>query len=148
MKNSNFKKIANNNFRTFKGEVFPISYGTIGTDVEKVSRFKLDKKADSRLLNRIFSKKELAYCFSKSKPEQHLSGRFSAKESIIKALSHINGTPLYCAMPDIEIVNNNGLPMAKLLDKELKGYTVQVSIAHSKDTVFTVALVTSRTKHT
>ena len=28
------------------------------------------------------------YCFNKKKPEIHFSGKFAAKESIIKAISH------------------------------------------------------------
>ena len=59
----------------------------IGVDIEDVKRFqKLNLVSDKTFLGKIFTKNELVYCFSKKNKAEHLAGRFSAKESILKAL--------------------------------------------------------------
>jgi len=63
---------------------------SIGTDLEEVDRFKLDLKKDKNFLEKIFSKNELKYCFSRGNPAQHLAVRFAAKEATVKALYGLN----------------------------------------------------------
>ena len=100
----------------------------IGTDIEKVDRFKKYLE-DSSFLKTIFSEKELDYCFSKAHPEQHLAARFCAKEACIKALK--------CKFEEfnkIEILNNeDGSPYLKILDEKYKNYIFKVSMSHTKD---------------
>ncbi|NUN11957.1 holo-ACP synthase [Candidatus Micrarchaeota archaeon] len=55
----------------------------VGVDLEQIKRFKLPKT--SSLIKKIFSTKEIDYCFAKQKPEQHLAARFAAKEAFFKA---------------------------------------------------------------
>jgi holo-[acyl-carrier protein] synthase len=59
----------------------------IGNDIIKVSRIKkiLDRY-QNHFLNRLFTKKEQAYCLAKKEPALHLAGRFAGKEAIVKAL--------------------------------------------------------------
>jgi len=62
----------------------------IGTDIENIDRFeKLDIAENNSFLNKIFSKNELEYCFSRKKATPHLAVRFSGKEAIIKALANM-----------------------------------------------------------
>jgi holo-[acyl-carrier protein] synthase len=101
---------------------------SIGVDIERISRFKdLNITGNSTFLNKIFTKKEMDYCFSKKAPAQHLAVRFAAKEAIIKAIdpldkkiSHLN---------KIEITQNiNGAPLVNL-----KGYIIKISLSHCGD---------------
>ena len=59
----------------------------IGTDIVDVERIKTSiDNYSAKFLNKIFSQEEQWYCNSKSNPEIHYSGRFAAKEAIIKAI--------------------------------------------------------------
>ena len=60
---------------------------SIGTDIEDISRFdKYAKDKNEPFVQRIFTENEIAYCFSFKNPAPHLAVRFSAKESVYKAL--------------------------------------------------------------
>ena len=58
---------------------------SIGVDIESVDRFKEHDKNGS-FLKRIFTNKELEYCFSFTDFAQHLAVRYSGKEAVVKAL--------------------------------------------------------------
>ena len=112
---------------------------SIGIDCEEIRRFQgiLD---NPRLLTRIFSEKELEYCRGKGNPEAHLAARFAGKEALIKAFSDMD---VQVNMKDIEIVNNSrGVPKASV--KGVDGYTVKISLSHSKDMVVASAIVISQ----
>lgn len=99
----------------------------IGTDIEKVSRFKKYEK-DDKFIARIFTEKEIEYCYSKKNFHQHLAGRFCAKEAFIKA-SQDKTIP----MNKIEILNKeNGAPFISVLNKDFKD-KIHVSISHTTD---------------
>jgi phosphopantetheine--protein transferase-like protein len=106
---------------------------SIGVDIEDISRFK-DKtlENDSKLLSRIFTQKELDYCFKNSNPAPHLTARFCAKEAVVKALSNLyNDTIGYSK---IEILKNkNGSVYINILIDELKKYNYSLSISHEKE---------------
>ena len=112
---------------------------SIGIDCEEIRRFQtmVDKP---RLLNRIFSEKELEYCRGKADPTPHLAVRFAGKEALIKAFSDMD---VQIHMNDIEILNNSrGVPVAQV--KGVGGYTIKVSLSHSKDMAVASALVISQ----
>ena len=103
-----------------------------GIDIEDISRFQNKTlENDSRFLNRIYTKKELDYCFSFSNPASHLAARFCAKEATVKAFSNIyDGLIPYSK---IEILKNkNGSVYVNMLIDELKKYNVSLSISHDK----------------
>jgi holo-[acyl-carrier protein] synthase len=57
----------------------------IGVDIESIERFvKLDRAKDSRFLAKIFTEKELDYCFKYKSPAEHLAVRYAGKEAVIK----------------------------------------------------------------
>lgn len=111
----------------------------VGTDIENIGRFrKLDRDKNSNFLDKIFTKKELDYSFSKAKPYQHLAVRYAGKEAIVKALSRIGKQNI--DYKDIEILNDdNGIPKVNLnYNGSLK---VHISLSHSNDRALAFAVI-------
>ena len=110
----------------------------IGVDIVKINRFdNKDYLKNENFLNKIFTKKELDYCFSKKNISSHLAGKFAAKEATIKALSVINEENW--TYDQIEILNNsNGIPEVFILNNDLK---IKISISHSEDNAIAMAIV-------
>ena len=81
---------------------------TLGVDIESISRFnELDRKKNKSFLDKIYSEKELDYCYSHKNYAQHLAVRFAAKEAIFKAFSSCGlDSPFY---NKIEILNNTNI---------------------------------------
>ncbi len=103
----------------------------IGIDIEKVSRFKEIKKTQ---LTKIYTKKELEYCFKFENPYTHLAGMWCTKEAFIKAIKNKN-VPL----KTIEILHQeNGAPYINIT-KELEEYiseeysNIDISITHTDE---------------
>lgn len=115
---------------------------SIGIDIEKVSRFKKGK-VKSSFLQRLYTAKELHYCFSKTNPAEHLAGRFAAKESVIKALALFDKRPL--DHKNIEITNDKfGLPSVSLKNHRSRKYGFLLSISHTKDVAIALVVVNSK----
>ena len=90
-------------------------YG-IGTDIVDISRIKKLLNKNKRLINRIFSTREIKYCESRSNKISSYSKRFAAKEAFAKALG--TGISKGIAFNEISINNNkNGAPFIELLGK-------------------------------
>lgn len=115
-----------------------MQFFNVGTDIEKVSRFKHISK---RLLEKIFSKNELNllkdYSIIKS---QHIAGIFSAKEAVIKSCNPF----VKLNFQDIEIHHNkDGSPYALLIKKSrISSKNLKVSISHSGNYAVAVAVLT------
>lgn len=115
----------------------------IGVDIENISRFEgRDLVRDALFLNKIFTKKELEYCFSKKSPAQHLAARFCGKEAVIKAINGMNiKAPNY---RDIEINNApSGAPKARISKQNFSNAEISISLSHCKDKAIAFALVRS-----
>jgi len=113
----------------------------IGVDIEAIDRFrKLDKIDDNLFLNKVFTKNEIDYCFSKKDPARHLAARYAGKEAIFKALSTIDKpNPDY---KDAEIFNNKeGAPIARMNCVEGNNLRVYISLSHSEDKAIAFAIV-------
>jgi len=117
----------------------------IGVDIENIGRFKkLDRVKDKEFLEKIFTKKELAYCFSKKNSAQHLAVRYSGKEAVIKALSDLANKPGKSnpSYRDIEILNGKrGAPSAIINNKHFPDLQVQISLSHCEDKAIAFAVV-------
>ena len=101
----------------------------IGTDIEKVARFKLAK--NSPFLNTHFTKNELEYAYSHTKPEMHLCGFFCAKEAVNKTLSKS------VLLKNIEVSHEkSGRPLVKIKGKK---DSFLLSISHCEE--YAVAFV-------
>ena len=114
----------------------------IGNDIVEVDRIhKLIKKNGDGFLHHIFTKKEIEFCSSKQNPEIHYSGRFSAKESIKKALLSaklIDTIPL----KKIEIIRQIGeSPQVNILSEIVEDISIRVSISHSEKYATAVAIL-------
>lgn len=63
-------------------------YG-VGVDIVDVERFSAAvARRGERLLARLFTDSELAYCRARRRAHDHLAARFAAKVSLYKALAH------------------------------------------------------------
>ncbi len=113
----------------------------IGIDIEKIHRFN-DKEylKNDTFLKKIFTQKEIDYCFSKNNISSHLAGRYAAKEAIVKALSSISNEVL--TYEKIEILNNsNGIPKVSIYKSELNKLKIKISISHDEDSAIAMAIV-------
>lgn len=111
-------------------------YG-LGIDIVRVSRIEnaVSRWGDS-FLSRIFTEREIAYCFSQRIPFPSLAVRFAGKEAFVKAAGAVE----YFRMQDIEILNTEaGSPYVNLYgrakgfaeEKEIR--TVHVSLSHERE---------------
>jgi len=112
---------------------------SVGVDIEENIRFsgKLLEN-DLKLLEKIFTPKELEYCFSDKNSAQHLTARYCAKEATVKALYGIGVKDVYYS--DIEVLNNDdGVPYIKI--SKYPDIKIKVSLSHTKtNSVATVLL--------
>jgi len=117
-------------------------YG-IGTDIIELERIEDSiGRFGQRFLDRIFTQDEQAYCLRHKDSLRHFSGRFAAKEAIVKALG--TGFRDGIGWLDIEIINNaHGKPEVQL-SSELKGLfdspTIHLSISHGRDYATAMAI--------
>ena len=106
----------------------------VGVDLIEVRRFRaFARNKKHAFLNKVFTKKELAYCFQYQDPAPHLAGFFAAKESASKALG-------VARHPFIELEvrhRSDGAPEIWHLGKRK---TLQVSISHTKTLATAIAI--------
>lgn len=96
----------------------------IGIDIEEVQRFQNLKKRDEFILKN-FTKNEIEYAFSKTKPAIHLCGFFSAKEALLKTVNS------KIPMKNIEIIHNKkGKPKINILKNKFNN-NFKISISHT-----------------
>jgi holo-[acyl-carrier protein] synthase len=112
----------------------------IGVDIIEINRIRESiKNYGDKFLNRIYTKRELQYCFAFAKDKirfPELAVRFAAKEAYSKALgTGIRGIHF----KEIEVINNDlGQPHIAVNGETLTN--VHVSLSHSHE--FAVAMVT------
>jgi holo-[acyl-carrier protein] synthase len=104
----------------------------MGVDIIEISRVESALTARLRMVERVYTEEEIAYC--RSKPASmyaHFAGRFAAKEAVAKAL----GRSL--EWRDVSIENDPlGKPRTVLRGPAAdaaEGGLVLVSISHSRD---------------
>lgn len=106
---------------------------SIGTDIVELNRVR--KALSDSFMRLTLSEDEIvkANTFSEERRVQFVSGRFAAKEAIIKALTDYE-VPL---MKDLNIVNNEkGKP-----EIEYKDYIIHLSISHERNYATAVAVL-------
>ncbi len=105
-----------------------------GIDVISIERIRRAAKS-ARFLDRVFTRSELDYAFSKRDPMRHLAGRFAAKEACLKALRADRREPV--SFKDIEVVRGEtGRPTLAIGQSAkglLGGKLAYLSIAYSGD---------------
>lgn len=112
----------------------------VGIDMEEVERF---RRVNNRgFLDKIYTKKELNYCFSKKFPAQHLAVRFCAKEAVLKAA----GSKLKVkSLNEIEVVKKKtGEPQIKLNNTKNDNLNISISLSHSSKAAIAIAIIFSK----
>lgn len=115
----------------------------IGLDVVENARMEAGRvRFGDRFIDRILSTDERAIYEKRQDKIGFLSGRFAAKEAVIKALGqYLDKRPPYSA---IEILNHDdGSPYLRLpedITAQLKGATAMVSISHEKNYAAAMAI--------
>jgi len=114
----------------------------IGVDIEKINRFESTKITNTvSFLNRVFTQKELDYCFSGQTSAQRLAGRFACKEAIFKAVSIFGEKKL--AYREIHIINGrNGIPNANIQREDYRDVNIIFSLSNTKELVIAFAIAT------
>ena len=111
---------------------------SIGTDIESIDRF---KDIDDSFLNKIFTKNEIDYCFSKKNAAPHLAARYAGKEAVVKALNSMDEVNI--DYKGIEILNNEkGVPVVKLNNKNIGDFQVKISLSHCEDKALAFVTIT------
>jgi len=102
-----------------------------GVDIVDVTRIKKSiENYKEKFLDKIFSKDEQHYCFSKFNPYIHFSGKFAAKEAVIKSVLS-SGEVKTISFSNISIFNeDNGAPKVKI--KNLPEADIKISISHTE----------------
>lgn len=113
----------------------------IGNDIVSIARIKRSLSR-GKIVGKLFSKREEAYCLKYKDPYPHFAGRFAAKEAIVKALG--TGVGERVNWLDMEILNeSSGQPrvlFSDKLQKELAGTQILISISHCEEYASAVAL--------
>lgn len=117
---------------------------SLGIDLIEIKRIKKAKQRwGKRFLERVYTPKEVEYCFKKRYPENSLAGRFAAKEAVMKALG--TGLSMGVSWKDIEILNDGrGKPEVLVYGKTkniLGKRKVLISISHTKEDAIAQAMV-------
>lgn len=101
----------------------------IGTDLVNVGRLKriLDRW-DRRFTARVYTQREMDYCYKKAVPAIHFSARFAAKESFLKALGI--GISMGVHLRDIEVVNSPKGRPELVVHREAEAMLAQQCIRH------------------
>lgn len=115
----------------------------VGIDIIEIERIERSiRRYGRRLLERLFTQQEIAYCSQHSMQSRHFAGRFAAKESIAKALGCGIGKEL--SWKDLEISNNkDGKPIVILTPKKAQRFhhpVLSISISHCKSYASAVAI--------
>ena len=101
----------------------------VGVDITDVGRIrKMHERFGARLVGRILSETEAAYCLTRPDPAPHIAARFAAKEAVIKCLG--GG----CAPNEIEVVRAlSGKPSVILHGRAANraaGRRILISLSH------------------
>lgn len=118
----------------------------LGNDIIEIERIQksIDHFGD-HFLDRLFTKKEQAYCKKHKNPEIRFAGRFAAKEAISKALGTGIGSKI--SWLDLEILNDKtGKPIVSFLKEGFDEGEIHLAISHCKNFASAVAIWSSKAK--
>ncbi|MGD0622613.1 MAG: holo-ACP synthase [Thermacetogeniaceae bacterium] len=110
----------------------------VGIDIVDIERMERALARRCRLMERLFTGREIAYCTGRSCPAASFAARFAAKEAVRKACSRaLNGVVM--EWREIEVSLESGRPEIRLAGKAaalaagagIAG--LEVSLSHSRD---------------
>ena len=121
----------------------------LGTGVDIVSVPRLQRAMErhgDRFLQKIFTEGEIAYASGKARENEHLAGRFAAKEAVLKALGTGAGKDTH--FREIEVVRDAlGKPAIALHGDTatafaaLGGQRIHISISHTEEFAVAQAII-------
>ncbi|NLW08117.1 MAG: holo-ACP synthase [Clostridia bacterium] len=116
----------------------------LGIDIIEIERLERAAARHPRLLQKVFTAAERAYCLSRPRPAVFLAARFAAKEAVLKALGVGLGR---CPLREIEITReDSGRPQVMLhgrasrLAGSLGIKRIAISLSHCQSYATAVAL--------
>jgi holo-[acyl-carrier protein] synthase len=121
----------------------------LGIDLIEIARIahSVDRYGD-RLLHRIYTPSEIAYCLSKRSSAESLAARFAAKEAAAKALG--TGISRGVSWLDLEVARQpSGKPTMRLTGRAaeianaLGVAHISLSLTHSRDIALAVVIMES-----
>jgi holo-[acyl-carrier protein] synthase len=124
----------------------------IGTDITECLRIaRMIERHGELFINRVYTPEEIKYCQSRKQATQHFTGRWAAKEAILKALG--TGWRRGISWRDIEIRNEpGGKPVVafrggvKDVVEQLGVREIQVSISHCRSHATALAVAVGKEK--
>jgi holo-[acyl-carrier protein] synthase len=109
----------------------------IGIDIVDIDRIKVVANRTPRFLSRVFTQRELEYCYSKNNPYPSLAVRFAAKEAVRKLHPIFAGG---IGFQEVEVVTDKtGRPEIVLHGEALSRHIqenlgdIVISLAHSQN---------------
>ena len=112
----------------------------IGIDLVNCRKFSDISDKSNLLITKLFTENEINYCFESSSKSNCFSGKYAAKEAVIKLLSDqgINISHIR----KIEILNNDeGEPFVNNLQFDNFKGEILISISHDSDFAIAVAIL-------
>jgi len=124
----------------------------IGTDITECLRIaKMIERHAELFINRVYTPREIHYCQKRKQSTEHFTGRWAAKEAVLKALG--TGWRRGIAWRDIEVLNEpDGRPVVyvhggvKKVVEQLGITRLQVSISHCRTYAIALAIATGPNK--
>jgi holo-[acyl-carrier protein] synthase len=120
-------------------------FGT-GTDIIEIERIERQISTDAGFKEKIFTKREIAYCESMRNKSQHYAVRFAAKEAFFKAIG--TGMRDGMAFCEIEVINDKlGKPeivlhgKTKMFAEKAAVNNTHVSLSHIKNFVNAIVIL-------
>ena len=118
----------------------------IGTDITECLRIaRMIDRHGELFIGRVYTPEEIRYCQSRKQATQHFTGRWAAKEAVLKALG--TGWTRGISWRDIEVLNEpGGKPVVILRDgarkvaKSLGIVKMHISISHCRSHAVAYAL--------
>ena len=122
----------------------------IGTDITECLRIaRMIERHGELFITRVYTPEEIRYCQSRKQATQHFTGRWAAKEAVLKALG--TGWARGIAWRDIEVLNEpSGKPVAILrggarkVSQNLGIATMLISISHCRTHATAYALAVGK----
>lgn len=113
----------------------------VGTDMETIARFKdISSIQDHCFFERVYLPSELSYCFAQEDPSPFLALCFTAKESVVKALSSC--TDEVIDYQKIEILFDNRLrPEVRLHQPFVSNLTIQLNVSYTEKYAMAFVLI-------
>jgi holo-[acyl-carrier protein] synthase len=124
----------------------------IGTDITECLRIaRMIERHGELFIGRVYTPDEIKYCQSRKQSTQHFTGRWAAKEAILKALG--TGWRRGISWRDIEIRNEpGGKPVVAVRGgvkdavEQLGVGEIQVSISHCRSHATALAIAVGKAK--